>query len=117
MDGPRKYHPEQGNPNHRGYTWYELADEWILAQKLRITTKQLTDHMKLNKKEGPRVDTIPLGWGNKLITRGRRREQPRWEREGGMERGAGSCIMRNRREASGRGQENMEEYTEVWGKM
>jgi hypothetical protein len=40
----------------KGTYLYVLTDEWILAQKLRITTKQLTDHMKLNKKEGQSVD-------------------------------------------------------------
>jgi hypothetical protein len=28
-----------------------LPDKWILNKKLRITKKQLTDHMKLKKKE------------------------------------------------------------------
>jgi hypothetical protein len=38
---------------------------------------QLTDHMKLNKKEGPSVDAlIPLGRGNKIITGGRQKEVP-----------------------------------------
>jgi hypothetical protein len=38
---------------------------------------QFTDHMKLNKKEGPSIDTsIPLRKGDKIITRGRGREGP-----------------------------------------
>jgi hypothetical protein len=32
-------------------TWYVLIDKWIFGQKLRIPLIQLTDHMKLNKKE------------------------------------------------------------------
>jgi hypothetical protein len=34
------------------HTWYVLTDKWILAKrKHRIPMKQLTDHMKLKKKE------------------------------------------------------------------
>jgi hypothetical protein len=52
---------------------------------------QLTDHVKFNKKESPSVATsIPLRKGNKIITRGRGREGPGWEREtGGEKRGKG----------------------------
>ena len=43
--------------------------------------------MKLNKKEGPSVDaSIPLRRGNKIITGGRGREGPGWEREGGRKK-------------------------------
>jgi hypothetical protein len=35
--------------------WYVLTDKWILAPEHRIPMIQLIDHMKLNKKEGPRV--------------------------------------------------------------
>jgi hypothetical protein len=36
---------------------------------------QLTDHMKLNRKEGPSVDaSIPFRRGNKIIIGGRWRE-------------------------------------------
>jgi hypothetical protein len=33
---------------HDMHSWY---DRWILAQKLRISKIQVTDHMKLKKKE------------------------------------------------------------------
>ena len=35
----------------KGHTWYALTDKWTLAQKLRIPIIQLTDHLKLNKKD------------------------------------------------------------------
>ena len=39
------------------------------AKNFRIPMIQLTEQMKLNKKEGPSVDTsIPLRRGNKIIT-------------------------------------------------
>jgi hypothetical protein len=38
---------------------------------------QFTDHRKLNKKEGPNVDTsIPLTRENKITMGGRERERP-----------------------------------------
>jgi hypothetical protein len=42
-------------PDPKGHTWYALTGKWILAKKLHIPTIQLTDHMKLNKKEGQSV--------------------------------------------------------------
>jgi hypothetical protein len=70
---------------------YIFTDMWILAQKLRIPTIQLEDHMKLNKKEGQSVNALsPLKRGNKIIIEGRGNEGSGWERgeEGkqGMER-------------------------------
>ena len=66
---------------------YSLISE-ILAPKLRISMIQLTDHMKLNKKEGQSVDaSIPLRRGNKIIMGGRGREGPGWERGQGGEEG------------------------------
>ena len=54
-----------------------------ISQKVQIPTIQLTDQMKLKKKEGPNVDTsIPLRKRNKIIKGGRGREGPRWERGG-----------------------------------
>ena len=51
---------------------------------------QLTDHMKLNKKEVPSVaDSTPFRsklLGSKIITGGRGREAPTWERRGGREK-------------------------------
>ena len=53
----------------------------------RIPMVQLTEFMKLNKEEGPRVDSsIPLRRGNKIIIGGRGREGPRWEREMGRKK-------------------------------
>jgi hypothetical protein len=50
---------------------------FLLAPKLRIPTLQLTDHMKLNKKEDQSVDaSILLRRGNKIITGGRGRKGP-----------------------------------------
>lgn len=49
---------------------------------------QLTDHIKLNKKEVNLVDaSIPLRRRNKIIMEGRRREEPGWERKGGEKKG------------------------------
>jgi hypothetical protein len=54
-----------------------LTDKWILDIKFRIPMIQLTDHMKLNKKEGPSVDaSIPFRRGNTIIMVGRGRERP-----------------------------------------
>ena len=48
---------------------------------------QLTDHLKLNKKEGPSVDTsISLRRWNKIITGSKGRKGPGWEK-GGREMG------------------------------
>jgi hypothetical protein len=55
MDRTRKYYPELGNPITKENTWHALTDKWILAQKLQTTRIQLTDHMKLNKKEDQSV--------------------------------------------------------------
>ena len=53
----------------------------ILAQKLRIATIQLTNHMEFKKKEDQSVDaSILLRRWNKIITGGSRREGPERER-------------------------------------
>lgn len=42
--------------------------KWILAKKFRILIIQVTDHMKLNKKEGLSVAiSVSLRKGNKII--------------------------------------------------
>jgi hypothetical protein len=47
------------------------TDKGISNQKLRISTIQFTNHMKLKKKEDQSVDTlILLRWGNKLPMEG-----------------------------------------------
>ena len=83
MDGTRKYHPEWGNPITKEHTWYALTDKWILAQKLRISNIQLTNHMKLKKKEVQSVDTlILLRRGNKIPMEGVTETKFRAETEG-----------------------------------
>jgi hypothetical protein len=54
------------NPITKEHTWYVLTDQWILAQKFRISKIQFTDHMKFKKKEDHSVDTQSfLEWGSK----------------------------------------------------
>jgi hypothetical protein len=69
---------------------YVLTDKWILSKRLRIPTIKLTDHMKLNKKEGQSVESlIPVRRENKIITGGRGRDLG-----GKVEgKGKGSVIM------------------------
>ena len=45
-------------PKHKRIQWYALTDKWILAQKLRIPNIQLTDYMKLKKKEDQNVGAL-----------------------------------------------------------
>ena len=33
MDGAREYHPEWGNSDPKGHSWYVLTNKWILAKK------------------------------------------------------------------------------------
>ena len=61
---------------------------------------QLTDHVKLNKKEGQNVDaSIPLRRGNKIIMRDREKEGLGWERGG---KGKKVCVCGGR-QGMGRG--------------
>lgn len=70
------------------YASYVLTDKWLLVQKLRISMVQFTDHKKLNKIEAQSVNaSIQLRMGNKIITGGRGREGPGWERGGREEKG------------------------------
>ena len=49
------------------HTKSTLTDRWILDQKLRILKIQLTDHMKLKKKEDQSMDaTVILRRGNNI---------------------------------------------------
>jgi hypothetical protein len=90
MEGTRKYYPEQRNPDPKEHIRYVLTDMWILAKKFRLPMIQLTDNMNFNKKEDPNVNTsILLRRRNKIITRGRGREGPGWERREGGELGTG----------------------------
>ena len=60
MNGTRKYHPECGNPIIKEHKWYTLTYKWILAQGLRISKIQFTDHMKLKTKEDHSVGASVL---------------------------------------------------------
>ena len=63
---------------------YVPAEKWILAQNYRISMLQLTDSMKINKKEGPNKDaSIPRRKGNKLIMEVRGKDQGRRGKEKG----------------------------------
>ena len=46
------------NKSQKEFTWYELTDKWILAQKLTIPKIQFARHMKFRKKEDQSVDTL-----------------------------------------------------------
>jgi hypothetical protein len=64
-----------------------LIDKWILG------TIQLTDHMKLKRKEDQRIDaSVLLRKGNKIIKGSRE-----WERLGRKRRGGGGKIRHGRR--------------------
>ena len=68
MDITRKYHLEWGNSILKEHTWYALTDKWMLSQKLRIPRIQVTDHMKLKRKEDQSVDApVLLRRGNKIL--------------------------------------------------
>ena len=68
MDGTWKYHPEWGNPITKEHTWYIFTDKWILTQKFWIPKIQLTDYMKLKKKEDQSVGaSVLLRKGNKTL--------------------------------------------------
>lgn len=45
---------------HKNHTWYVLTDEWILGKRLTLPTVQLTDCMKLGKKEDKSVESSVL---------------------------------------------------------
>jgi hypothetical protein len=60
--------------------------------------------MKLNKKEGPYVDTsIPLRREEKIIMGVRGMERHGWE-TGGGERGVGSCMEKTEEKPRGSGE-------------
>jgi hypothetical protein len=65
------------------HAWYALTDKWILAKKYRIPRIQPIDPKKYNKLKGPSEVSIPFKRGKEIITRGRGREGPEWERGGG----------------------------------
>ena len=58
-----------------------LTDRWILGKELGIPMKQITDHMKLKRKEDQRVDaSVLLRRGNNIIKESRQWEGPRKKR-------------------------------------
>ena len=59
MNGSGWYHLEWGNPVTKEHTWYALADQWVLAKKLRLPKVQFAKHMKL-KYQDQSVETSPL---------------------------------------------------------
>jgi hypothetical protein len=73
--------------------------KWILVQKVRIPTKQLTKHMELKNKEDQSVDASILHRReNKIITGGSGREESRRERGGEGKKGGRIRYGRERRE-------------------
>ena len=65
----------------------------MLGKKLRILMIQLTDHMKLTKKENQSVDTsVLLRRGNKINVGGRRWERLGKKTRGEKEKGAGLGV-------------------------
>jgi hypothetical protein len=50
IDGTRRYHPERGNSDPKGHTWYVLTDTWMLAKEYRIPRMQLTDRCVTSRK-------------------------------------------------------------------
>jgi hypothetical protein len=47
----KNYHPDLGNNVTKEQTWFVINYNWILDKELRIPKIQVTDHMKLKKKE------------------------------------------------------------------
>jgi hypothetical protein len=65
----------------------------MLGKKLRILMIQLTDHMKLTKKENQSVDTsVLLRRGNKINVGGRGWERLGRKTRGEKEKGAGLGV-------------------------
>lgn len=80
-----------------------------------------TDPKKLNKKKGPKEDaSISLRKGNKIITGGREKEGPGWERGGRGGEGGKGQVEGDRREAqkTRRMNGNMQQCVmEGWGNL
>jgi hypothetical protein len=89
MDGFRKFHPELGNSVTKEHTWYVLTDKWILGKESGISTIQLTDHMKLKRKEHQSVDASALLTRGNNIIKGSRGWEGLWRKRrwGGEKRG------------------------------
>jgi hypothetical protein len=67
--------------------WYVVTDKWILGKEHEIPMLQLTDHMKLKRKEDQRMYTLVLfRRGNNIIKGSRHWEGLRRKRIGGGEK-------------------------------
>jgi len=82
LDGTGKCHPEWGNPVTEKHTWYALTDKWILAQKLRMSKIQFTEHMKLTKEDQNVNASVLLSRGNKIFRGGNTGTNNRAETQG-----------------------------------
>jgi hypothetical protein len=67
------------------------TDKYILGKECGIPTLQLTDHMKLKRKENQRVDTLVLLRRGSKIIKGNRG----WEKLGRKRRGGGGKEGQN----------------------
>jgi hypothetical protein len=46
MDGTRKYHPERGSSDSKGYAKYVLTNKWILGEKITQKQKSHTEYKR-----------------------------------------------------------------------
>ena len=56
MVGTRKYHPKQGNPITKEYTWNAVTDKWILISPEALNTQDtihITKHSQEKEGEVP----------------------------------------------------------------
>ena len=50
------------------HTWHVLTDKWLLGKDSGMPMIQLSDHMKLKRKEDQRIDaSVLLRRGNNII--------------------------------------------------
>jgi hypothetical protein len=69
--GTRNYHPEWGNSDPKGCTWYVLTNNWILAPPKPNKQKQKTKQNKTKQKQNTQ-DTVHG------IQKGQQAEGPKW---------------------------------------
>jgi hypothetical protein len=92
------------------HTWYVLTNKWIVGKEHRIPTVQLTDHMKLKRKEDQRVDaSVLLRRGNKIMEGSRG-----WEGLGRKRRGGRGKEGKNQVWEEMEGQEVEQRCVAVW---
>ena len=84
MGGTGKYHPEWGNPITKEYTWYAVADKWILAQRFGIPN---TIHISSETQEEGRSKYGYSGpsWKGEQNTHRRRYRDKVWSRVWGKD--------------------------------